>query len=192
MSYSMNTEVLLPISEYQKRFFLEWALNPNDSSYNQSVIYKISGDLSIDYLKQACERFIQQHEVFHARYDATGACCFYQNYTIDDFFHIVSWDSSRNMMTQLRALIDKPFDLTRDVLLRFYLLQSDATEFYFIANPHHIICDAQFVVIFIQSISNHYQALMCAETPYPLLQLDKTFSKAVQKEAEALTNEYVD
>src|SRR3990167_10396951 len=190
MSYSMNTEVLLPISEYQKRFFLEWALNPDDTSYNQSLIYKISGDLNIAYLKQACECLTQQHEVVHARYDATGTRCFYQNYTIDDFFHILPLDSSCDVMTQLCRLIDRPFDLTEDVLLQFYLLQTDANEFYFIVNAHHIVCDAQSAVILIQSISNHYQQLACGD--YQWSQLDKTFSKAVQKKVEALTDEYVD
>ena len=31
----------LPVSEYQKRFFLEWAIDPESTKYNISYVYKI-------------------------------------------------------------------------------------------------------------------------------------------------------
>lgn len=77
----------LPISEYQKRFFVEWALAPNESTYNTSLVFKITGNLDKVALKKACELFIQKHEICHAQYNEDGSECYYSNYTIDDFYH---------------------------------------------------------------------------------------------------------
>ncbi|MED7789340.1 condensation domain-containing protein [Francisella sp. 19X1-34] len=75
----------LPISEYQKRFFLEWAIDPESTKYNISLVYKITGNLDKKALKKACEKFTQDNEVVHARYSKDGEKCFYGNYKIDDF-----------------------------------------------------------------------------------------------------------
>ena len=37
----------LPISEYQKRFFLEWTLAPQEILYNVSMVNRITGNLNI-------------------------------------------------------------------------------------------------------------------------------------------------
>jgi len=109
---TQNEHRMLPISEYQKRFFLEWALAPNDSTYNVSLVFKITGDLDKRLFKQAYEVFIQQHEAFYARYIQNGSECYYENYQIDDFYHEVELDTNLEILSQIRAILDKPFNLT--------------------------------------------------------------------------------
>ena len=41
-----NTPPLLPISIYQKRFFLEWLLDPNSSAYNPPIAFKMNSELN--------------------------------------------------------------------------------------------------------------------------------------------------
>lgn len=110
----------LPISEYQKRFFLEWVLAPNESTYNISVVYKINGKLDQNALKEAFRLIINKNEIFHARYNEDGSNCYFENYSIDDFYHVNF--TEKNIQEQLRQILDIPFDLTKDVLCRFYLL----------------------------------------------------------------------
>lgn len=122
----------LPISEYQKRFFVEWVLDPESSRYNVSLTYKLHGDLNKDALKKACEEFIKKHEIMHALYNEDSTECYYGNYAIDEFYSIGVLNTETDVSLQLRNILDQPFDLTKDVLLRFYLLELPGkdNEFY--------------------------------------------------------------
>ncbi len=77
----------IPISEYQKRFFLEWTLAPQDNTYTVSFVNRISGNLDVNLLKQACDIFIRRNEVMHAQYYKDGEYCYYGDFSIDDFFN---------------------------------------------------------------------------------------------------------
>src|SRR5258708_1104212 len=112
----------LPVSEYQKLFFMEWALAPLENTYNISCVNKIAGKLNKRALKNACEAFINQNELVHAQYSQDGESCYYGNFDIGDFYHESVISSKQPIESQIRALLHIPFDLTKDVLLRLYLL----------------------------------------------------------------------
>jgi hypothetical protein len=75
-----------PTSESQKRFFIEWAMAPNESTYNASFVYHITGNLNRQALKQACSIFIQNHKIVHTHYNEDGSQYYYASYDIKDFF----------------------------------------------------------------------------------------------------------
>src|SRR5579863_1170173 len=83
----MNNKKSLPISEYQKRFFLEWVLSPNSSTYNVSMVYKITGSLDKILLKHSCQIFIDKHDIVHAQYNQDGTFCYHASLAIDDIYH---------------------------------------------------------------------------------------------------------
>ncbi len=149
----------LPISIYQKRFWLEWAIDPESSAYNISALYKIQGELNKAALKKACEVFTRQHEVVHSRFSADGAQCHYASYNIDDFYCESMFDVHQACREQLINLLNIPFDLTNEPLLRFYLVQHEKT-YYFIINMQHIIADAVFIEVMTNEISANYNALV--------------------------------
>lgn len=187
----MNQAKILPISEYQKRFFLEWVLAPDDTIYNISLVYKIKGNFNKEALKYACEVFIQKHEIYHAKYNIDGTECLYANYAIDDFYQVANFDSMQDVNVQLREVLDKPFDLTHDVLLKFYLFNNVADdEYYFIIQSHHIVSDGTSGAVFIHQISTTYNEFCANE--FIDHDLPATFSQAVKVERQILTAEYLD
>ena len=186
---SSNAKRILPISEYQKRFFLEWALAPEESTYNTSLAFKIKGNLNKDALKQACEAFIQKHEIVHAQYSKDGNKCYYGNYTIDDFFHERKLDQTSEINGQLRDFLNTPFNLLEDVLLRFCLFtSSNDNVHYFMPSAHHIIADGTFAVQITRDIQYFYNQII-KDKPFDTM-LEKTFSKAVDVETKTLTDNY--
>ena len=182
---------LLPISEYQQRFFLEWALAPTDNKYNISFVYKIKGKLDRSKLMQAFDIFIKKHEVCHAKYNEDGGKCYYENYSIQDFFYEGELDPNEDVTTQLKALIDRPFNLTQDILMRFFLIKNSVTqdEFYLIAPfAHHILIDGNFATILLREVSDSYNLLVNGKNI--LTNVNKTFTDAVKAETQILTLEY--
>ncbi|WP_150468139.1 non-ribosomal peptide synthetase [Francisella sp. SYW-9] len=181
----------LPISYHQKRFFLEWAIDPISTKYNLSLVYKIKGNLKKDSLKQACQKFINDNEVFHARYSQNGEKCFYGDYSIDDFYIELTLkedDTRKNIEEILRELLDKKFDLTKDVLNNFYIIEIDKNTHYFIlTSAHHIIQDATCQVQIVNQISQNYNNIVFnKEISYNL----ESFTEAVAAEKLILTDDF--
>jgi len=185
-----NQTRFLPISEYQKRFFLEWALAPLESIYNVSLVNRIAGKLNKQALKQASEIVVKCNEVFYACYSEDGTQCYYRDFSIDDFFVELTFNSNQPIELQIREILDKPFDLTKDVLVKFYLMKSNNVDddFYFIMSGHHIIADAIHAIQISIQIQEAYNQLV--EEGCVSLNILKTFTKAVEVEQNILTPEY--
>ncbi len=181
---------LLPISEYQKRFFLEWTLAPQEILYNVSMVNRITGNLNRKALKQASEEVIKCNEIFFARYSKNGEICWRYDFSVDDFYQELTFDQKQPLELQLREILNRPFDLTKDVLVRFYLVRSENVdnEFYFIMTGHHIIADAIHAQQISIQIQNAYNQIV--EGKSISLSINKTFSEAVEVEKKNLTQEY--
>ncbi len=195
MSYNFSMIRIIPTSESQKRFFLEWAMDPNDNTYNISLVYLIKGSLNRKALKQACETFIQKHRIVHAYFSGDGNQCHYADYEINDFFSEEIIDITKDIETQLEEIVHKPFDLTKDILLKFYLLTNPTNhnEYYFIHYAHHIIGDATMADIFAKEITdsyNSYNQLINNPELLPPTEYKDTFEEAVKAENLLLTDTY--
>ena len=181
----------LPISEYQKRFFLEWALAPLESAYNVSLVNKIKGHVNGAILRLACNVFTTTNEVTHIQYSADGEYCNYADFGPDDYYKEFILNEDEPIELQIRKVLDTPFDLTQDVLLRLYLLKhadSDNDESYFIISAHHIMADAMSAFQISKQIQDAYNLLIDGQDAS--WQMEKTFSGAVEAEQNIINEEY--
>lgn len=182
----------LPISEYQKRFFVEWAMRPDEDAYNVFGVYRIKGRLDTDRFKRACERFVRQHEEVHARYHPDGSECDWSGYGIDEIFRSVEVGSDESALRYLEEALRSPFHLVRQPLLRLYLVSVGAGEgFYFAHVAHHIVCDGEMLKILGEEISANYNSPTAAGFDAGTDD-DSSFREAVAKESGTLTAEYND
>lgn len=185
----MNINKQLPISEYQQRFFLEWAMDPEGNTYNVAFVYKIIGNLDVTRLIQACEAFITNHEIYHAKYNEDGSNCYFGNYLVKDFFHQYELNPDKDIYLQLRDFLNKPFNLTKDALLRFILLKNKLIlDEYYLIGPfaHHIVIDGAAGMICVKEISETYNSL---NYKIPTA-INKTFTDAVRLEQQLLNVQY--
>ena len=180
----------LPISEYQKRFFLEWIISPNSCEYNESLVFKVSGSLSKEKLKESCSIFMREHDVMHARYNFDGSECYYDYFTIDEYYQEKILDKSINIKTYIQNLLSTPFDLTKGKLVKFYLLMLDAEVNYFVINAHHIILDGPAAVILIKEIAENYNLITSNQKI--LSGRSKSFIQAVELEKAELLKKNVE
>ncbi|WP_162902196.1 condensation domain-containing protein, partial [Facilibium subflavum] len=177
---------LLPISVYQKQFFLEWTLAPQETKYNVTLGYKITGNLKKSFLKKACEFVIKENDILHARYSKCGEICYYMNYSIDDFYHEITLDKSEDVDQKINSIINQPFDLTQDVLVQGFLIISQQ-NYYLVIKAHHIIADALTAAKFCQHIEKYYNALFNNH----FVTLDKySFDELIESEKILLSKQY--
>ena len=181
----------LPVSEYQRKFFIEWAINPSGNAYNESFINRITGNLNREAFRQACEHFVKRNEIMHARYSTDGKHCYYGDYGIADFYEEKDLQAGLPIEQQIRELVDRPFDLTTDILLRMTLIkapQSDQAEYYFVFCAQHIIVDLTCTQQIFFEIESAYNLLVAGEEP--LLEQTKTFTEAIAAESVHIDDQY--
>jgi hypothetical protein len=183
----IETRKELPISIYQKRFWIEWALDPTSSKYNESMVFKITGDLDAESLKQACRHFVFNHEVVHAVYSENGEKCFYGDFSVDGFYTYISIEKNIDTLAYIKTLLNQPFDLTKGPLVRLCLIsdKSNSKEYYFVLNTYHIISDALFGEIFLFEIAYNYNQIINGKTPCSESQ---SHTESVKKEQSLLSN----
>jgi hypothetical protein len=180
----------LPISEYQKRFFLEWAIDPESTKYNVSLIFKLEGCLNKEALRSACENFIKNNEVVHARYSEDGEKCFYSDYSIEDFYEVKVLEESDDIFRNLKKILHRKINITKDVLHKFYLLEIGTNTYYFVLlSSHHIVVDGTCSKSIMDQVCQDYNSYIKS---LPLLKPSnvQSFSNAVNIGKSILTEEF--
>lgn len=189
-SDNYNNGTLLPISEYQKRFFIEWAMSPHETLYNTSLVYKLKGNLSTQYIGEAVRIFVQQNEILLAKYSHDGKSCFKRDFDLNEYYQILSKDPSTEIESQIRSILDTPFDLTKDVLMKFHLIvdTEKSNEYYWVITGQHIITDAATAFQINKQIQDNYNLVSEGKTVSS--EIEKTFTKAIEQESSKLTKEF--
>ncbi|MBK2239031.1 non-ribosomal peptide synthetase, partial [Francisella philomiragia] len=180
----------LPVSEYQKRFFVEWALDPDSTKYNVSLLYKIEGELNKNALKSACENFIKNNEVVHARYSEDGEQCFYSDYSIEDFYTHIDISDKKDHDLEIKKYVHRKINLTKDILHKFYLLKVDDKIHYFILlSSHHIVVDGTCAISMMEQVSSDYNNYIDGRNLLEAKDIE-SFTEAVELEKLILTEEF--
>jgi hypothetical protein len=151
----------LPISVYQHRYWMKWAENPSGTSFNTSVVVEISGPLNRAALEEACHFATQKHDIMHATFSADGATQCYAGFDKDDFITARTCATGVDIDTELRNILNEPFDLGMGPLARFCLLNHESLV-YLIVGAHHIIADAATAKIVMSDVALAYLAI-CSE-----------------------------
>lgn len=124
-----------------KEIFLEWQLFPNEDIYNLSLVYSIKGALNVDALKESFKILIDNNQILNSNFSEDGSC-YFAGFHIDDIFLELEIDNKENKLEQIGELAYRPYDLTKDNLLRVYLLHdSYSKEYILVICAHHIVVD---------------------------------------------------
>jgi amino acid adenylation domain-containing protein len=186
----------VPISYYQKFFWLEWKLDPHSPKYNTSLSYRIYGDLKEEALQRALNTYINKfHEAARGFFDETAITVeqiIEENLNICLKKEILSFplkkkDEKNSEDDVLRGITDFiarychcSFNLANSPLFKFGLLKVADKDFILVLSFHHIVTDAFTAVFLVQVVSalyNHY----AYGAPLPYVKSD-TFLEYILKE----------
>jgi hypothetical protein len=148
----------LPLSIYQRPYWLKSTQNPASSAFSASVVFEISGPLDREALKQAFHFVTQKHDITHATFNADGSAQYYTAFDIDEFV-VERACVTEDINTELRTILNEPFDLAVGPLLRVHLLTTSQGTAYLIVTTHHVIADGPTARIMTADVALAYLAI---------------------------------
>lgn len=159
------------LSYPQERMWLWDRIAPQSALYNVPFAMRLHGELNIDALQKSLNLIVQRHEVLRTTYalengrpvQKVGAGA-----PVELLVHDVSLSSSdreaeaQNLANQE---VRRPFDLSRDVMLRAALIRLSPLDCILVFTMHHVASDGWSLGVFLREFSEAYSAFASGQTP---------------------------
>ena len=152
----------LPLSYSQERL---WFIDKFEGSkaYHIHSILKLEGSLNKDALQNALQTVVNRHEILRTvvveqdgqpvqEIKAPG------NWNLQMVDHLGLNEDQLTLHHYLQTLIQQPFDLSSDDMLRGTLVQTGANNHYLVLVMHHIASDAWSLSVLVSEIVELYEA----------------------------------
>ncbi|MGH8880940.1 MAG: condensation domain-containing protein, partial [Stackebrandtia sp.] len=171
-----------PLSDAQRRMWFVQRLDPEDTTLNICVAYRLTGDLDRGKLRSACAEVVARHEILRTTYHVDESGEPYQVCAAD---RELSWQEhdlteqpqagrQRRVEVLARREFARPFDLTRDGALRATLVRTGATEHVLILTVHHIGWDDDSWPVFFAEVNAAYRGTGLPELQAQYVDVDAT------------------
>ncbi|NEP09968.1 MAG: amino acid adenylation domain-containing protein [Symploca sp. SIO2C1] len=153
----------LPVSFAQERFWILHELAPDNPFYNESVAFRISGQLNITALEQSFNEIFRRHEALRTSFVMED----------EELVQIIpsSWDFNLSIVdvttvpnpeskiqTFITQEVKKPFNLKKELLLRPALLKLGEEDWVLVVTVHHIVFDKWSESLLFQELTALYEA----------------------------------
>lgn len=156
---------LVRLSLGQIRLWTIDQLEGQVATYNMPSAYRITGRLDVDLLKFAISTLLQRHQALRTVISAVNGVPVGKLLPISDStipFRVVDLTSMilQDRPTALQEYLDedssRPFDLSRDFLLRSQVFVLDKDVFALMLNVHHIAADGVSINILLRELAGIY------------------------------------
>ncbi|MGE5305217.1 MAG: condensation domain-containing protein, partial [Alphaproteobacteria bacterium] len=162
----------------QQRLWFLSKLEPASAAYNQPKTIRLEGSLDIETLRMALDAIVARHEalrtVIVSQDDETPVQAVTEaratELPIIDLTECAKADLEAELGRRLREEVERPFDLTRDMMLRAMLVKVGLREHVLLLVTHHIASDGWSTGILWQELAALYGAFLKGE-PSPLAEL---------------------
>lgn len=160
----------IPLSFAQEQLWFLDQLEPSSPVYNVCQAVRLSGPLNVPALERGLNEIIRRHETLRTNFvavDGSPVQVIAARRTLA--LTVVKLESPRDVrgeeeLHQLTAAESrKPFDLSRDLLLRVLLAQLGPHEHVLMLTMHHIVSDAWSLGVFFHELALHYAATAAGE-----------------------------
>jgi amino acid adenylation domain-containing protein len=159
----------LPVSHAE-----ELVLRLEDSGYNMSFAFRLTGRLNVSAWQLAVEEIVRRHEVFRTSFKVNGKRVARVvtppapgSLEIVDLESMDAMSRTEEAMRLLADDIELPFNLQVAPLFRAKLLKLSATEYFFQLTNHHLISDGWSEEILKRELLTLYES-SCLEHSSPL------------------------
>ncbi|NLR78193.1 non-ribosomal peptide synthetase [Chitinophaga eiseniae] len=152
----------IPLSFSQERL---WFIDAMQGSvqYHVPAILRLEGTLNIAALEHALRNIIQRHEILRTviKADQDGTwqeVATSDNWKLERINGAADVDNAAALQARIATLINKPFDLAWDYMLRAQLITLTKKEYILVLTMHHIASDGWSSAILIQELTEGYRA----------------------------------
>lgn len=167
----------LPLSHAQQRLWLLDQIEDLGSTYIISAAVRLQGALDVVALERSFAAVVERHEVLRTRFavidgnpvqmiDPPGPF----SLPVENLSALPEDERSSASRQRARLLLQQPFDLERDSLLRAHLLRLSAEEHIAVVAMHHIVSDGWSIGVLLQEMGALYTAFSQGRgSPLPAL-----------------------
>ena len=162
----------VPLSFAQQRLWLLNQLEPESPAYNESRAVRLMGVLDPEALGKAFNYIIARHDVLRTTIvlvDGNPVQRVVDRRTIEVPLIDLRDDAVQDRETEARRLIKeatrRPFDLSRDLMLRALLLRLEDQQHILVLAKHHVASDGWSSGIFWQEVTAVYEAYASDRAP---------------------------
>ncbi|HEX3028864.1 MAG TPA: amino acid adenylation domain-containing protein, partial [Clostridia bacterium] len=154
-----------PLSFSQSRLWFMDQLYPESIMYNFPFAYRIKGRLDIQLFEEAVNEIIKRHEILRTSFQLVDGepkqvviPALQVKFEIDDLSGVPAEDKEKEALGIARKHAEVLFNLQENRLIRFKLICLDEDEVIFVTTVHHIIFDSWSMNVFLEELSNIYNA----------------------------------
>jgi amino acid adenylation domain-containing protein len=158
--------IAVPLSFAQKRFWFIAQLDPQSPAYNIARALRMTGCLSVSALRETLRRIVARHDALRANFDTVnGEPMQFIRRGSDVKVPIIDLQdlsASARELAARRLIAEealRPFDLTKDHLLRASVLRLGNEEHILLLTIHHIVSDGWSLGILTREIATIYSAI---------------------------------
>ena len=168
----------IPLSLEQQRLWFFNQLEPDSPLYNMPIASRLRGALNPHALQRAMDTVVARHEALRTHFVGPDPA---QTIDAPSYVSMPSIDlrdlPAERREGEARRLLEaeakRPFDLSRDLMVRAVLVRMDEQEWIFLVLMHHIASDDWSWRVFCGEVAVAYAAIVSnrvVELPEPALQ----------------------
>ncbi|UCJ09145.1 non-ribosomal peptide synthase/polyketide synthase [Chitinophaga pendula] len=187
-------DMRIPLSFSQERLWFVDQLE-GTVSYHMPAALRLTGTLDVEALAKHIRTIVNRHEVLRTVIEEEEGTA-YQRILAKDLWQLQHVDGTNvkdeaSLQQLLSSLVDKPFDLSRDHMLRADLVKISDQEHILALVMHHIASDGWSVGILVGELTELYRA-DATNTPAELPELDIQYADFAIWQRNQLTEEVLD
>lgn len=160
VGHVMGKKDPIPITPAQQQLFYFQQLNPESAAYNSSVYLRLEGNLDPQLLSDSIDWVINKHDILRTNFIVENEVPIQViRSNVENKVEIIEMESRQEeeLANIVSTLIDTPFNLSNDPLLRSLIIKKSNNIHYFLLVTHHIVSDSWFKQIF-NEISTYYNS----------------------------------
>ncbi len=185
----------IPLSFSQERL---WFIDRMEGSvqYHIPSVLRLKGELNIEALAFALKTIVDRHEVLRTVIrEREGKA--YQHIKPEDCWQLAVIDGELyqndpdGLRSYIQQLINKPFDISKDNMLRAALIKLDGEQHILVVTMHHLVSDGWSTSILVREVVELYEAFAEGRTP-KLLPLNIQYADYAMWQRKYLQGEVLD
>ena len=160
-----------PLSFAQQRLWFLHQLEPESVQFNTARAIHIRNALNVAGLHWALEQIVERHEAIRTVFTTVAGepqQHILSEWSVElpviDLIDVSSEKKAAQIQHYFQAEAQRPFDLSRDLMMRVTLLQHSPTDHTLIMVKHHIASDAWSAGLFNRELATLYNAYVSKET----------------------------
>jgi hypothetical protein len=166
---------LAPLSFSQQRMWFLQQWEPQSPAFNGARAFRLRGPLDVEVLQRAFQTVLERHQSLRTVFsgDREPVQIVLERWSFE--LEAVEAEDHQSLQPLLRELSRKPFDLSRDLMLRATLVRLGAEDHVLLIVMHHIAADAHSDRVLFSELAECYAAV-CAGRPPSLPELPIQYS----------------